>query len=357
MKSRIKKINRLAIISAIILSVCFLMNNKIYAKEVSSSKSIESSNLNESNIDKIKKIIDDHNNKYLELSNGIVRGYNKVSKNDELIDINKYFNLSKLQLTFPVNKKYYGITSNFGVRRDPFNFKSSKEITSLPFHRGLDIAAAGINGAEVYSVLDGKVDKISRMESTYGNLVIIDHGGLKTYYAHLSSIANIKEGDKISAGDVLGKVGSTGRSTGPHLHIEFVVGNVLINPRVFLEGANVVESISIGNSKVNNIDDTQYNVLEIEDINNLDEGLDQINIDNIDDLDEFTMLETEEIIVENIFEEKTGTEKIEYEAMQTNLQLLKNEDKTFKSENNFERPRYIEERPTRGYTLLRLENN
>lgn len=95
------------------------------------------------------------------------------------------------------------------------------------WHRGHDIAAP--TGTPVQAPASGKV-VLARDTFMNGNLVIVDHGqGVFTLYAHLDSMA-VKVGDKVLAGDKLGEVGTTGRSTGPHLHWGLNVGNIALDP-------------------------------------------------------------------------------------------------------------------------------
>ena len=120
----------------------------------------------------------------------------------------------------PINIKDYTMSSGYGWRRDPI-YGSSK------FHEGLDFAAA--IGTEVFATADGVV-KVARYQSGYGNCVDIDHGyNYVTRYAHLSEI-DVKEGDLVKRGQFIGKVGSTGKSTGPHLHYEVRFKNMAQNP-------------------------------------------------------------------------------------------------------------------------------
>lgn len=108
----------------------------------------------------------------------------------------------------------------FGGRKDPF--------TGAPdFHQGLDISAE--KGHPVYATADGVVDSASYL-GDYGNLVVIQHDfGLTTRYGHLSKF-NVKPGSAVKRGDVIGFVGSTGRSTGAHLHYEVLANGKLVNP-------------------------------------------------------------------------------------------------------------------------------
>jgi murein DD-endopeptidase MepM/ murein hydrolase activator NlpD len=115
-------------------------------------------------------------------------------------------------------------SSNFGRRRDPFTGRWEP-------HMGLDINAH--TGAPVQAAADGVVIHAER-EPAYGNMIIIDHGhGYKTVYAHLSRIG-VQRGQKITRGDNIGAVGSTGRSTGPHLHYEVLRYNQNLDPLDFM---------------------------------------------------------------------------------------------------------------------------
>lgn len=112
------------------------------------------------------------------------------------------------------------LSSTIGRRTDPFT-------GGADYHTGLDISAPA--GSPVYATADGVVTK-ARREGAYGNLITIDHGfGLETRYGHLSRF-EVKVGDTVKRGDVIGKVGSTGRATAPHLHYEVRVNGRLLNP-------------------------------------------------------------------------------------------------------------------------------
>lgn len=112
------------------------------------------------------------------------------------------------------------LTSRMGSRVDP--------ITGGPdSHPGLDISAD--RGTPVYATADGEV-KTASYSGAYGNLVVLDHGfGLETRYGHLSAF-DAKVGAHVKRGDLLGRVGSTGRATGPHLHYEVRVNGRVLNP-------------------------------------------------------------------------------------------------------------------------------
>lgn len=118
--------------------------------------------------------------------------------------------LAHIPSVMPINIKDFTMSSGYGVRRDPI-YGSSK------FHAGLDFAAK--RGTPVFATADGEVTEASR-QSGYGNCIDISHGyNYVTRYAHLSEIL-VKPGQKVKRGEMIGKVGSTGKSTGSHLHYE-----------------------------------------------------------------------------------------------------------------------------------------
>jgi murein DD-endopeptidase MepM/ murein hydrolase activator NlpD len=124
-------------------------------------------------------------------------------------------------------------TSRFGARKDPFTHK-------LAFHGGMDFA--GRHGAKVTAAGDGRVVHAGRKHA-YGNVVDIDHGlGFITRYAHLRSVS-VKRGDIVNAGQLIGKQGSTGRSTGSHLHYEVRHDGRAINPKPFIRAGEYVRSL------------------------------------------------------------------------------------------------------------------
>lgn len=117
------------------------------------------------------------------------------------------------------------INNEFGFRRNPFGGRSYE------FHAGMDID--GEKGDMLVAPANGVVVKAG-WQGGYGNLIEIDHGnGLTTRYGHLSQL-KVKEGDTIQRGQLIGLIGSTGRSTGPHLHYELRLDDKAINPRRFL---------------------------------------------------------------------------------------------------------------------------
>lgn len=118
------------------------------------------------------------------------------------------------------------MTSGYGMRNHPI-------LGGRRQHAGVDLAAP--MGTPVYATADGIVSRADRF-SSYGLFIAIEHGGdLQTRYAHLSGI-NVAEGQNVRKGDLIGYVGSTGRSTGPHLHYEVRVDGQPANPAAYMHG-------------------------------------------------------------------------------------------------------------------------
>ena len=119
------------------------------------------------------------------------------------------------------------ISSGFGYRSDPFHGGAA-------MHSGLDFR--GPQGSPIHAAADGKVTFVGT-KSGYGKVVEISHGnGMMTRYAHMSAW-HARPGQQVAAGDVIGLIGNTGRSTGPHLHFEVRINDRAVNPRPFLETA------------------------------------------------------------------------------------------------------------------------
>ncbi|MEK4509334.1 M23 family metallopeptidase [Paenibacillus sp. FSL K6-2524] len=115
-------------------------------------------------------------------------------------------------------------TSDFGSRKDPFTGR-------LTLHSGLDIG--GQTGDPIYAAANGTVTEVG-YSSARGNFVTISHpSGLETNYLHMKIVTTTK-GTKVNQGDTIGQLGSTGRSTGPHLHFEVVKNGSTINPEIYL---------------------------------------------------------------------------------------------------------------------------
>jgi len=126
----------------------------------------------------------------------------------------------------PVDAAYN--SSSYGWRVDPFNGHRA-------FHEGLDFTAD--SGTPIFAAADGVVT-VAEHESGYGKIVKINHGsGLETRYAHASRLL-VKPGERISKGQVVAEVGSTGRSTGPHLHYEIRLNGIALDPRKYLHKNN-----------------------------------------------------------------------------------------------------------------------
>jgi murein DD-endopeptidase MepM/ murein hydrolase activator NlpD len=139
-------------------------------------------------------------------------------------EINQY---ARTLIAVPVRKPVTGevdMNSPFGMRMDPFNGRPA-------IHTGIDLR--GDIGESVHATATGKVT-IAGREGGYGNMVEINHGnGLATRYGHLSKIL-VKVGETVRIGEVVGLIGSTGRSTGPHLHYETRVNGEAVDPQKFL---------------------------------------------------------------------------------------------------------------------------
>ncbi len=111
--------------------------------------------------------------------------------------------------------------SGFGMRMHPI-FKRRR------MHAGIDFTAP--KGVEIHATGNGKIHSIKKLRSGYGTHVIIDHGyGYKTLYAHMSAV-DVKKGQKVTRGQVIGKIGNTGTSTAPHLHYEVIYKGKKVNP-------------------------------------------------------------------------------------------------------------------------------
>lgn len=134
------------------------------------------------------------------------------------------------------------ISSGFGYRSDPFTGGAA-------FHAGLDFR--GPVGAPIYAAAKGRISFVG-VKQGYGNCIEVDHGnGLMTRYAHMSAF-RARLGQPVDAGHVIGAIGSTGRSTGPHLHFEVRIHDRPVNPRPFLEKASHVLEEASGPSAASN---------------------------------------------------------------------------------------------------------
>ncbi|WP_447728840.1 M23 family metallopeptidase [Sphingomonas koreensis] len=125
------------------------------------------------------------------------------------------------------------LTSSFGVRSDPFH-------GSAAMHAGIDIP--GPIGTPIYATADGVIGRAGRVGG-YGNLITVNHGkGIETRYGHLSKIL-VAANTRVRRGQMIGLMGSTGRSTGSHLHYEVRIDGAAVNPMPFMQNANVLDQI------------------------------------------------------------------------------------------------------------------
>ena len=137
------------------------------------------------------------------------------------------------------------LSSGFGFRRDPFNGQRA-------LHGGLDFR--GAHRTPIRTAAAGRVSFAGVMNG-YGNVIDIDHGhAMMTRYAHLAAF-DVRTGDTVEAGRQIGQMGSTGRSTGTHLHFEVRINGVAVNPRRFLEvNADVLEVKADAGSRVRGLE-------------------------------------------------------------------------------------------------------
>ena len=152
---------------------------------------------------------------------------------------NSWKKLDQLQdsaIAVPADKpvRTAAFTSSFGVRADPFK-------GSAAMHAGIDLA--GPVGTPIYATADGVVSASGWNNGGYGNLVKIDHGrGIETRYGHLSVMA-VSPGQQVKRGEMIGRMGSTGRSTGSHLHYEVRIDGRAVNPIPFMKSTDYLAAI------------------------------------------------------------------------------------------------------------------
>jgi murein DD-endopeptidase MepM/ murein hydrolase activator NlpD len=164
---------------------------------------------------------------------------------DEILKLAKEKNnlLAAIPAIQPVrNENLKQIASGFGYRSDPFT-KVRK------FHEGMDFSAK--TGTPIYATGDGVVERADNTASGYGNHIVIRHGfGYETLYGHLSKY-KCRAGQRVKRGDIIGYVGSTGRSEAPHLHYEVHKGGEVVNPLNFYYG-NISAAEYVAISKLAN---------------------------------------------------------------------------------------------------------
>lgn len=123
-------------------------------------------------------------------------------------------------VSFPLETAHWRVSDPYGWREDPFTGEEA-------FHRGVDLACA--EGTRVLAMLDGTVTAARRSE-TYGNYLRLTHAdGQETLYAHLQYLY-VRAGEVVQKGQCLGTIGQTGRATGAHLHLEFLVQGIRYDP-------------------------------------------------------------------------------------------------------------------------------
>jgi murein DD-endopeptidase MepM/ murein hydrolase activator NlpD len=202
--------------------------NNAPISEVSTKKSIVSKS-------RFKELLGFNNEKLVsstsERVNLISRQLAMQSKSlDEILKLSKAKEkfLASIPAIQPVkNEQLRRMASGFGYRSDPFT-KARK------MHKGMDFTAP--TGTPVYAAGDGVVQRADAGASGYGNHIVVSHGyGYETLYAHLSRY-NCKVGKKVNRGDVIGFIGSTGRSQAPHLHYEVHKNGLVVNPINFYYG-------------------------------------------------------------------------------------------------------------------------
>ncbi len=148
----------------------------------------------------------------------------------------KLDNLADGAIAVPSDKpvKTAAFTSGYGVRSDPFAGRAA-------MHAGIDLS--GPVGTPIYATADAIVLRSGWNSGGYGNLVELDHGrGINTRYGHLSNIA-VRPGQRVKRGEMIGRMGSTGRSTGSHLHYEVRIDGRAVNPIPFMKSTDYLVAI------------------------------------------------------------------------------------------------------------------
>jgi murein DD-endopeptidase MepM/ murein hydrolase activator NlpD len=155
--------------------------------------------------------------------NGVIEAASTLEKLSDTVTV-----LNAIPLAMPTTEG--SMSSNFGARVDPFN-------ESLAFHSGIDFSAP--IGTDVFSTAPGMV-VFAGKNGAYGNSIEVDHGyGMRTRYGHLSKIL-VQVGSQVGKGDLIGKLGNTGRSTGPHVHYEIWYDDAVRDPSRFIKAGRYV---------------------------------------------------------------------------------------------------------------------
>jgi murein DD-endopeptidase MepM/ murein hydrolase activator NlpD len=159
----------------------------------------------------------------------------------------KLDNLADGAIAVPSDKpvKIASFTSGYGVRSDPFKGRAA-------MHAGIDLA--GPIGTPIYATADGTVSDAGFNSGGYGNLVKIDHGrGIETRYGHLSAIL-VRAGQRVTRGQMIARMGSTGRSTGSHLHYEVRIDARAVNPIPFMKSSDYLLAMQSKSMGVHSMD-------------------------------------------------------------------------------------------------------
>ncbi|MDD3075757.1 MAG: M23 family metallopeptidase [Proteiniphilum sp.] len=183
----------------------------------------------DSGIFRINSFLQERGLEHLKVENvgGVAEGFDIIHIN-ELTDFydNQLFEMEETLFGLPLGKPFEGeINSIYGYRRNPFTSKG------IEFHSGVDFK--GRQGDSIRATGNGVVS-FAGYNGGYGRCIVINHNeSLQTLYAHLKQI-DVKEGQTIQSGDHIGLMGSTGRSTGPHLHYEVIFDDKKINPLKYI---------------------------------------------------------------------------------------------------------------------------
>lgn len=158
----------------------------------------------------------------------IAEGIDIKAKQVVMADVGPLASILKTEAIMPLDKEHLTISSHYGKRTDPFTDQEA-------YHSGTDFSTSNIQGANVYAVMSGVVvEAVASLEKTgLGNHIIIDHNGYQSIYGHLKDAPLLKKGDSVKQGDIIGLVGNTGRSTGPHLHLEIALDDLRFDPMLF----------------------------------------------------------------------------------------------------------------------------
>ena len=158
----------------------------------------------------------------------IAEGIDIKAKQLIMADVGPLATILRTEAVMPLDKEHLTISSHYGKRTDPFTNQEA-------YHAGTDFSTNNIEGANVYAVMSGiVVESVASIEKTgLGNHIIIDHNGYQSIYGHLKDAPLLKKGDSVNQGDIIGLVGSTGRSTGPHLHLEIALDDLRFDPMLF----------------------------------------------------------------------------------------------------------------------------